>query len=129
MRREMLARSSAPSRRVAGPPSSLPDIERDTGGLPHRPTSLAVSLWYSMLPSGMENPTRTSARKKMHQTTVRFGDDLWRALELEAESLGVSVAQYVRDAALSRLSYDAGRDNPFVPALVNEGPAKLSEVR
>jgi hypothetical protein len=77
----------------------------------------------------MENPTRTSARKKMHQTTVRFGDDLWRALEVEAESLGVSVAQYVRDAALSRLSYDAGRDNPFVPALVNDGPARPSEVR
>lgn len=45
----------------------------------------------------------------MHQTTVRFGGDLWDALEVEAERLGVSVAQYVRDAALSRLSYEAGR--------------------
>jgi hypothetical protein len=46
--------------------------------------------------------------KAMHQTTVRFGDDLWAALEQEASRLGVSVAQYVRDAALARLSYTAG---------------------
>jgi hypothetical protein len=45
----------------------------------------------------------------MHQTTVRFGGDLWAALAVEAERLGVSVAQYVRDAALRRLSYEAGR--------------------
>ncbi len=45
----------------------------------------------------------------MHQTTVRFGADLWGALEVEAKRLGVSIAQYVRDAALGRLSYDAGR--------------------
>jgi hypothetical protein len=76
----------------------------------------------------MESQTRNPARK-MHQTTVRFGDDLWRALEVEAESLGVSIAQYVRDAALSRLSYDAGRDNPFVPALLDEGPGNPSVAR
>ena len=44
----------------------------------------------------------------MHQTTVRFGDDLWAALEQEALRLGVSVAHYVRDAALARLAYTAG---------------------
>jgi hypothetical protein len=41
----------------------------------------------------------------MHQTTVRFGPDLWRDLESEAELAGVSVAQFVRDAALSRVVY------------------------
>jgi Zn-dependent protease with chaperone function len=45
----------------------------------------------------------------MHQTTVRFTVELWRSLESEADRLGVSVAQYVRDAALARLSYDRGR--------------------
>jgi len=45
----------------------------------------------------------------MHQTTVRFGSELWRALEQEAEALGVSVAHYVREAALARLAYSAGR--------------------
>jgi hypothetical protein len=44
----------------------------------------------------------------MHQTTVRFGPDLWQSLEQEARRLGVSVAQYVRDSALARLSYTQG---------------------
>jgi hypothetical protein len=57
--------------------------------------------------------------KKMHQTTVRFGADLWEALERESERLGVSVAQYVREAALARLVYSAGRrgDDEFDLAL------------
>jgi hypothetical protein len=45
----------------------------------------------------------------MHQTTVRFGSDLWESLEQEAARLGVSVAHYVREAALARLAYNAGR--------------------
>ncbi len=45
----------------------------------------------------------------MHQTTVRFGADLWEALEEECASLGVSVAQYLREAALARLAYAAAR--------------------
>jgi hypothetical protein len=44
----------------------------------------------------------------MHQTTVRFGPDLWSALEDESARLGVSIAHYVRDAALARLSYTEG---------------------
>jgi hypothetical protein len=43
----------------------------------------------------------------MHQTTVRFGKDLWEVLEQEAERLGVSAAQYVREATLARLAYAA----------------------
>jgi hypothetical protein len=55
----------------------------------------------------------------MHQTTVRFGADLWQALEEEARRLGVSVAQYVREAALARLVYAAGKrgDDEFDLAL------------
>jgi hypothetical protein len=49
------------------------------------------------------------AVRKMHQTTVRFGSDLWEALEEESSELGVSVAQFVREAALARLMYLAGR--------------------
>jgi hypothetical protein len=47
--------------------------------------------------------------KKMHQTTVRFGADLWAQLEQEAASTGVSAAQYVREATLSRLAYSAAQ--------------------
>lgn len=45
----------------------------------------------------------------MHQTTVRFGPDLWEAIEIECSRLGVSAAQFVREATLARLSYTAGR--------------------
>ena len=45
----------------------------------------------------------------MHQTTVRFGSDLWADLEREADLVGVSVAQFVRDAAAARVHYAAGR--------------------
>jgi hypothetical protein len=48
--------------------------------------------------------------RKMHQTTVRFGPDLWDEIEVEARRAGVSVAQYVRDSALMRVSYTRGRD-------------------
>lgn len=45
----------------------------------------------------------------MHVSTVRFGDDLWEALEREARREGVSVAQFVRDAALLRIATLAAR--------------------
>jgi hypothetical protein len=41
-------------------------------------------------------------------TTVRFGQDLWSLLEREAEHAGVSVSQYVREAALARAAASAG---------------------
>jgi hypothetical protein len=47
-------------------------------------------------------------KAKMHQTTVRFGTDLWADLERTAEGLGISVAQYIREATLARLAYNAG---------------------
>jgi hypothetical protein len=50
------------------------------------------------------------ASRKMHQTTVRFGPDLWEEIELEAQRAGVSVAQYVRDSALMRVAYTRGRE-------------------
>jgi len=46
----------------------------------------------------MESRPRTA----MKVTTVRFGTDLWRLLEAEAEYAGVSVSQYIREAALAR---------------------------
>ena len=45
---------------------------------------------------------------RMRATTVRFGTDLWELLEREAARTGVSVAQYVREAALARIAYTAG---------------------
>ena len=45
----------------------------------------------------------------MHATTVRFSDDLWELLEREAAGDGVSVAQFVRDAALLRVASTSAR--------------------
>jgi hypothetical protein len=45
----------------------------------------------------------------MKATTVRFGDDLWALLADEASRAGVSVSQYVREAALARAAFAAGR--------------------
>src|SRR3954453_19095494 len=49
----------------------------------------------------------------MRATTIRFSDDLWDDLEREAQSRGVSAAQFIRDSALLRLgaaSPDAVRE-------------------
>jgi hypothetical protein len=55
--------------------------------------------------------TQDDARRPsraMKVTTLRFGADLWALLEREAELAGVSVAQYVREAALARAAFAAG---------------------
>ncbi len=44
----------------------------------------------------------------MKLTTLRIGEDLWSLLETEAERVGVSVSQYIREAALARAAAAAG---------------------
>ena len=44
----------------------------------------------------------------MRATTIRFPNDLWDQLEAAAREQEISVAQYVRDAALYRLAYSEG---------------------
>ena len=44
----------------------------------------------------------------MKATTVRFGEDLWVMLERESRRLGVSAAQFVREAAIMRVAMLAG---------------------
>jgi hypothetical protein len=43
----------------------------------------------------------------MKVTTVRFGVDLWEFLDREAALVGVSVSQYIREAALTRAAASA----------------------
>ena len=45
----------------------------------------------------------------MQATLIRFGPDLLAVIRAEARLGGVSVAQYVREAALARVAYTAGR--------------------
>lgn len=61
----------------------------------------------------------------MRVSAIRFGSDLWRLLEEEALRVGVSVSQYVREAALARASAAAaarGED----PLEVLAGTARAS---
>ena len=55
----------------------------------------------------------------MRATTVRFGDELWRLLEREAQRDGVSAAQFIRDATILRVAYAMGQrgDPGFEDAL------------
>lgn len=59
----------------------------------------------------------------MHQTTVRFDPDLWDAVESECSALGVSAAQFLREAAVARLAYAAGQrgDSEYDHAFVEAG--------
>jgi predicted DNA-binding protein len=50
----------------------------------------------------------TEVRKQMHQTTVRFDGEMWRRIDAESARIGVSAAQYIRDATLIRLTHEAG---------------------
>jgi hypothetical protein len=59
----------------------------------------------------------------MRATTIRFNPELWELLEREARREGVSVAQYVRDAALFRAAYGLGERG----APANEGLVGLRE--
>jgi predicted DNA-binding protein len=56
--------------------------------------------------------TRRTLRNT-HQTTIRFTEELWIALEHAAERRGVSVAQYIREAARARLGDEAGNPTPL----------------
>ena len=62
----------------------------------------------------------------MKATSVRFGSDLWEFLRYEAEHSGVSVSQYIREAALARAAAAASArgEDPF---LLLSGTARTSE--
>ena len=42
----------------------------------------------------------------MHETTVRFTDELWASIRQASERDGTSAAQFVRDAAVARIAVE-----------------------
>jgi GAF domain-containing protein len=55
----------------------------------------------------------------MKATTVRFGEDLWAMLERESRRLGISAAQFVREATIMRVSMLAGsRGDPDAELMI-----------
>jgi GAF domain-containing protein len=66
----------------------------------------------------------------MKATTVRFGEDLWAMLEGEARTLGVSVAQFVREAAIMRVAMLAGsRGDPDAELTIADIAARSRTTR
>ncbi len=59
-------------------------------------------------------------RKQMHQTTIRFDSELWGRIDAESRRIGVSAAQYIRDATLVRLTREA--DWALGPSAAGEPP-------
>jgi GAF domain-containing protein len=63
----------------------------------------------------------------MKATTVRFGEDLWAMLEREANRLGVSAAQFVREATIMRVAMLAGsRGDPDAELTIAEIASRAS---
>jgi mobilization protein NikA len=63
----------------------------------------------------------------MRATTIRFTPELWELLEREARREGVSVAQYVRDAALCRAAYGLGERSASGDETLDELRDRLAE--
>ena len=62
----------------------------------------------------------------MHATTIRFSPISWSLIEREARREGVSVAQYVREAAVLQAAYRLGRAGE---SLGSEHERLLEELR
>jgi hypothetical protein len=63
----------------------------------------------------------------MKVTTVRFGVDLWGLLDREAAHTGVSVSQYIREAALARAAASAAARGEEPLELLARSHDKISE--
>lgn len=57
----------------------------------------------------------------MHQTTVRFDSQLWQRIDQESARVGVSAAQYIRDATLIRLTQVAAPSPAAATSLAADG--------
>ena len=64
----------------------------------------------------------------MRVTAIRVGADLWRVLDAEAARVGVSVSQYVREAALARASAAAAARGEDLHELLAQARPRVSQL-
>jgi hypothetical protein len=79
--------------------------------------------------AGVTKGTQTESvpreRTAMRVTTVRFGAELWALLEQVAARDGTSVSQYIREAALARAAFSAGRGGDDLIELVTSAAGEV----
>jgi hypothetical protein len=63
----------------------------------------------------------------MRMTTVRFSESLWRDLQKAADDGGISVAQYVREAAIAWMNWERGVEYGRAEAAKNADQAGEQE--
>jgi GAF domain-containing protein len=98
------------------------------------PLRHSLKQWISAKLGDSGYPTANAVdydvRVGMKATTVRFGEDLWAMLEREARSLGVSAAQFVREATIMRVAMLAGsRGDPDAELTIAEIAARARNAR
>jgi predicted transcriptional regulator len=63
----------------------------------------------------------------MRMTTVRLSEPLYKELQRVAEAGGVSVAQWLREAAIAQLNFERGSEYARFQALSDtDAPRKMS---
>lgn len=65
----------------------------------------------------------------MRATTIRFNDAYYEAMARRATEQGVSFAQYVREAALLRYSFENGVRTGASPATLERIDELVAEIR
>jgi uncharacterized protein (DUF1778 family) len=60
----------------------------------------------------VHSSTPREEAKTLHPTTIRFGDRAYTAIGRAADAQGISISQYVREAALIRAVLDQLEDEP-----------------
>jgi len=71
--------------------------------------------------------TKPKSDGRMEPTLIRFDPELLARTKSEAAKLGVSVAQYVREAVVARIAYTEGRREGRLQALAERAERALDE--
>ena len=61
----------------------------------------------------------------MRMTTVRLSEPLYQELQRQAEASGVSVAQWLREAAIAQLNFERGAEYVRLQALSDSPSRRL----
>jgi predicted DNA-binding protein len=93
---------------------------------PLDPLEKAISVWYRR--DIYRRSLGVAAQRKSHQTTIRFSEEQWQQLEAAANTLEMSVAQYIREAARARLDGTLATEARADPRQTLDSEAEAAKV-